>query len=196
MFKRVVVEDTVRIPPAMFGESYENVVGKILSQKYAGTVHEDLGYVIVVSSYKFNPVGKLMPGDGGSYHQVTFELVTFMPELQEALEGEVVEIEDFGAFVRIGPVDSLLHVSQVADDFMSFEGSQGTLTGRESKRTLRKGDVVRVRVVAVSIGKGAMGDKVGVTARQPFLGKLEWIEEDLKKAGAGKAPRQEGGGDG
>lgn len=196
MFKRVVVEDTVRIPPAMFGESYENVVGKILSQKYAGTVHEDLGYVIVVSSYKFNPVGKLMPGDGGSYHQVTFELVTFMPELQEALEGEVVEIEDFGAFVRIGPVDSLLHVSQVADDFMSFEGSQGTLTGRESNRTLRKGDVVRVRVVAVSIGKGAMGDKVGVTARQPFLGKLEWIEEDLKKAGAGKAPRQEGGGDG
>jgi DNA-directed RNA polymerase subunit E' len=181
----VIVEDTVRIPPAMFGESHDSVVGKLLAQKYGGTVHEDLGYVIIVISFKFNPVGKLMPGDGGSYHQVTFELLTFVPELQEVLEGEVVEIEDFGAFVRIGPVDSLLHVSQVADDFMSFDGGQGTLAGRESKRVLRKGDIVRVRIVAVSIGKGAMGDKVGVTARQPFLGKLEWIDEDLKKAGRG-----------
>jgi len=182
LFKLIVVEDTVRIPPSMFGKPFENVVRELLAAKYEGTVHEDLGYVIIVLNYKFNPVGKLMPGDGGSYHQVTFELLTFMPELQEVLEGEVVEIEDFGAFVRIGPVDSLLHVSQVADDYMSFDGSQGTLSGRETNRVLRKGDIVRVRVVAVSIGKGAMGDKVGVTARQPFLGKIEWIEEDLKKA--------------
>ncbi|MBO3804226.1 MAG: DNA-directed RNA polymerase [Candidatus Brockarchaeota archaeon] len=185
MFKLLVVEDTVRIPPPMFGKPFENVVKGLLAEKYEGTVHEDLGYVIAVLNYKFNPVGKLMPGDGGSYHQVTFELLTFVPELQEVLEGEVVEIEDFGAFVRIGPVDSLLHVSQVADDYMSFDGSQGTLSGRETGRVLRKGDVVRVRIVAVSIGKGTVGDKVGVTARQPFLGKIEWIEEDLKKA-AGK----------
>ncbi|MCX8176159.1 MAG: DNA-directed RNA polymerase, partial [Candidatus Bathyarchaeota archaeon] len=43
------------------------------------------------------------------------------------------------------------------------------------------GDKVRVRITAVSMGKGGSGGKIGVTMRQPFLGKLEWIEEDLKK---------------
>ncbi|MGQ9514046.1 MAG: DNA-directed RNA polymerase [Thermoproteota archaeon] len=186
LFKLMVVEDTVRIPASMFGQPFEDVVRDILAAKYEGTVHEDLGYVIIVLHHKIDPVGKLMPGDGGSYHQVTFELLTFVPELQEVIEGEVVEIEDFGAFIRIGPVDSLLHISQVADCYMSFDGSQGTLSGGKTGRVLRKGDIVRVKVVAVSIGKGAIGDKVGVTARQPFLGKLEWIEEDIKKATGAK----------
>jgi len=179
LFKLVTVEDTVRIPPSMFGEPLGTVVETLLRQKYEGLVHEDLGYVVAVLGYKFNPVGRLMPGDGGSSHQVTFDLLTFMPELQEVIEGEVVE--DFGALVRIGPIDALLHISQVADDYMSFDEAQGTLHGRESGKVLRKGDTVRVRIVAVSIGRGALGDKVGVTARQPFLGKREWIDEELRR---------------
>jgi DNA-directed RNA polymerase subunit E'/Rpb7 len=35
-----------------------------------------------------------------------------------------------------------------------------------------------------------MTDKIGLTARQPFLGKSEWIEEDIKKL-AGEKPKQE-----
>jgi DNA-directed RNA polymerase subunit E' len=46
----------------------------------------------------------------------------------------VVEIADFGAFVRIGPVDALLHVSQLMDDYISYDEKQGVLLGKESKR--------------------------------------------------------------
>jgi DNA-directed RNA polymerase subunit E' len=106
------------------------------------------------------------------------------------VEGEVVEIADFGAFVRIGPIDALLHVSQLMDDFISYDEKQGVLLGKESKRKLMSGDQVRVRITAVSLGRAGTSGKIGVTARQPFLGKLEWIEHDLQriKGAAEKKP--------
>ncbi len=44
------------------------------------------------------------------------------------------------------------------------------------------GSKVRVRITAVSLGHGISMGKIGVTCRQPFLGALEWIEEDTVKA--------------
>lgn len=149
--------------------------------KYEGMFGEDLGYVIAVTNVNVNKVGKIIPGDGATYHKVAFSLLTFYPQLQEIVEGEVVEIADFGAFVRIGPIDSLLHVSQVMDDFLSYDEKQGVLLGKETKRKLVSGDRVRVRITAVSFGRAGASGKIGVTARQPFLGKLEWIERDVKK---------------
>jgi len=52
--------------------------------------------------------------------------------------------------------------------------------GRETRRKLSTGDQVRVRVTAVSLGRGGSSGKVGVTARQPFLGKLEWIRREVE----------------
>jgi DNA-directed RNA polymerase subunit E' len=144
-------------------------------------VDEEFGYVIAVTDVKVSPTGKIIPGDGATYHKVTFSLLTFYPKLQEIVEGEVVEIADFGAFVRIGPIDALLHVSQLMDDFISYDEKQGVLLGKETKRKLINGDQVRVRITAVSLGRAGSSGKIGVTARQPFLGKLEWIETDSQK---------------
>ncbi|MGQ9538157.1 MAG: DNA-directed RNA polymerase [Candidatus Bathycorpusculaceae bacterium] len=181
MFKLVTMEDTIRIPPETFGNPLDSVGYQQVKAKYEGVVDEKLGYVIAVINVKVSPVGKIIPGDGAAYHKVTFSLLTFYPTLQEVVEGEVVEIADFGAFVRIGPVDALLHVSQLMDDFISYDEKQGVLLGKETSRKLTTGDRVRVRITAVSLGRAGGSAKIGVTARQPFLGKLEWIEEDLKK---------------
>lgn len=149
--------------------------------KYEGVVDEELGYVIAVIEVKVSSVGKIIPGDGAAYHKVTFSLLTFYPKIQEVVEGEVVEVADFGAFLRIGPIDALLHVSQLMDDFISYDEKQGVLFGKETKRKLTTGDQVRVRITAVSLGRAGSSGKIGVTARQPFLGKLEWIESEIQK---------------
>ncbi len=140
-----------------------------------------MGYVIAVANVKVSPTGKIIPGDGATYHKVTFSLLAFYPNIQEVIEGEVVEIADFGAFVRIGPIDALLHVSQLMDDFISYDEKQGVLLGKETKRKLMSGDQVRVRITAVSLGRAGSSGKIGVTARQPFLGKLDWIEYDTQR---------------
>ncbi|MBS7623988.1 DNA-directed RNA polymerase [Candidatus Bathyarchaeota archaeon] len=177
----VVAEDTVRIPPEKFNEPLEKVALEQLKMKYVGTIDEELGYLIAVIDVKVSPIGKIIPGDAATHHKVTFSLLTFLPKVQEIVEGEVVEVADFGAFVRIGPVDALLHISQIMDDFITYDEKQGVLMGKETKRKITVGDRVRVRITAVSIGKGAGFGKIGVTARQPFLGKIEWINEDLEK---------------
>ncbi len=181
MFKLITQEDTIRIPPETFGNPLEAVGHQQVKAKYEGIVDEELGYVIAVINVKVSPTGKIIPGDGATYHKVSFSLLTFYPVIQEIVEGEVVEIADFGAFVRIGPVDALLHVSQLMDDFISHDEKQGVLFGKETKRKLTSGDQVRVRITAVSLGRVGSSGKIGVTARQPFLGKLEWIDHEAQK---------------
>jgi len=189
MFKLVYLEDTIRIPPQKFGDPIEAVGYQQLKSKYEGMVDEELGYVVAVTDIQINPVGKIIPGDGATYHRAVFSLLTFYPKLQEVVEGEVVEIADFGAFVRVGPIDTLLHVSQLMDDFISYDEKQGVLMGKETRRKLATGDQVRVRITAVSMGRGGGSGKVGVTARQPFLGKLEWIQHDLERMKSGEAEK-------
>jgi DNA-directed RNA polymerase subunit E' len=187
MFKLITVEDVVRIPPSKFGNPINKVALEQIKLKYENLVDEVLGYVIAVTDVSIDPVGRILPGDGSTYHKATFKLLTFYPKLQEIVEGEVIEVTDFGAFIRIGPEDALLHVSQIMDDFISFDEKHGELIGKETHRKLAKGDLVRVRIIAVSFPKGGAGGKIGVTMRQPFLGKLEWIKEDVKKVSGGSS---------
>jgi DNA-directed RNA polymerase subunit E' len=191
MFKLITLQDTIRIPPETFGNPLEKVGREQVKQKYEGVVDEELGYVIAVTCIEVSPIGKIIPGDGATFHKVLFSLLTFYPIIQEVVEGDVVEIADFGAFVRIGPVDALLHVSQLMDDYISYDEKQGVLLGKETKRKLTSGDQVRVRITAVSLGRAGSSGKIGVTARQPFLGKLEWLSMDKTKEAPEKKPAED-----
>jgi DNA-directed RNA polymerase subunit E' len=181
MFYLINVEDLVRISPDKFNNTLKNVTLEELRAKYEGFVSSDLGFVVAVIDVKVNPIGKIIPGDGATHHIVSFTLLSYYPEIQGIVEGEVVEVEDFGAFVRIGPLDALIHVSQLIDDFVSFDERQGVLIAKETRRVLRRGDIVRARITAVSLAKGGSSGKIGMTMRQPFLGKMDWIIEDVKK---------------
>jgi len=181
MFSTITAEDTVRIPPERFNQALEAVTYDELKAKYEGIVDKEYGFVIAVIDMNVDPVGRIMPGDGATYHTVAFTLLSYYPEVQEVVEGEVVEIEDFGAFIRVGPIDALLHVSQVIDDFVSYDEQRAALIGRETGRVLKQGDMVRARITVVSFARGGSSGKIGLTMRQPFLGKLEWIREDLEK---------------
>ena len=133
-----------------------------------------------------DPMGKLIAGDGGTFHRVEFDALTFYPKLQEIVNGEIVDITDFGAFVRIGPTDALLHLSQIMDDYLKSDVASGVILANQSGRTLKVGSTIRTRITAVSLGKAATMGKIGITCRQPFLGADEWIEEEIKKDGLDK----------
>jgi len=182
MFARVRMSDVVRIPPNRLTNSLKDTAIGILKEKYESMISPDLGYVIMIIDATASSVGKLVAGDGATYHKVTFEALTFYPKLQEVVEGEVVEITEFGAFVRIGPTDALLHLSQIADDYLKSDVEQGVIIANQSARSLKIGSRIRARVTAVSLGKGAAMGKIGITCRQPFLGATEWIEQEIKKA--------------
>jgi len=186
VFSVSTLSDVVRIPPSLFGTSAKKAAINILKSKYESMVNPNLGYIIMILDANVDPMGKLIAGDGGTFHRVEFDALTFYPKLQEIVNGEIVDITDFGAFVRIGPTDALLHLSQIMDDYLKSDVASGVILANQSGRTLRVGSTIRTRITAVSLGKAATMGKIGITCRQPFLGADEWIEEEIKKDGLDK----------
>lgn len=176
MFMIFELEDIVGVGPKDFDKPLEEVVRSYLSNEYEGYADETLGLIVKVLDVKVEEVGYMLPRDPSLYHRVRFRVLSFVPQIQEVVEGEVSEITEFGAFVRIGPVEALLHISQIMDDYISFDKKHSTLIGSKTGQTLTVGDVVRARIVAASFA----GNKVGLTTRQPYLGKIEWIRKLLE----------------
>ena len=185
LFSVSTLIDIVRIPPNLFGTGLKKAAESILKSKYESMINAELGYIIMVMDAKVETMGKMIPGDGGTFHRVEFQALTFYPKLQEIVQGELVDITDFGAFVRIGPTDALLHLSQVMDDYLKSDVASGMIIANQSGRTLKVNSAIRARITAVSLGKAASMGKIGITCRQPFLGANEWIEEEIKKADGG-----------
>ena len=181
MFQIIDAEDVVRVEPLDFSESLNKMAEKMLKIKYESTLSPEFGYIVLIINVKADKVGKILPSDGATYHNVNFKILAYLPKLQEVVEGEVVEITDFGAFIRIGPTDALLHLSQITDEYLNSDVRQGQITAQQSSRTISVGTKMRVRVTALSLARGSSMGKIGVTCRQPFLGAIDWIEEDLKK---------------
>lgn len=191
MFSISTLVDVIRVPPSSFGTSLKKAAINILKEKYESMINADLGYIIMILDAKVDEMGKMVAGDGGTFHKTEFKALTFYPKLQEIVQGEIVDITDFGAFVRIGPTDALLHLSQVMDDYLKSDVKSGMILASQSGRTLKVGSTLRARITAVSLGKAATMGKIGITCRQPFLGAYEWIEEEIKKAdGAKDAPKE------
>ncbi len=182
MFYVCTVKDSVRIPPSEIGKDLKEAVKKQLKEEYEGYVDEDLGVIIAILEVKKLGETKVIWGDPGVYIDAVFDVLTYYPLLQEVVDGVVTDITEFGAFARIGPMDGLIHVSQIMDDFVRYDPSVPAFIGKESNRVLKIGDLVRARIVTVSLKESVTDSKVGLTMRQPGLGKWEWIEAEKKKA--------------
>ena len=191
MFSVSTLVDIVRIPPNLFGTTLKKAAENILKSKYESMINHDPGYIIMIMGAKVNPLGKMIPGDGGTFHRVEFQALTFYPKLQEIVNGELVDITDFGAFVRIGPTDALLHLSQVMDDYLKSDVASGMIVANQSGKTLKVGSTIRARITAVSLGKAASMGKIGITCRQPFLGADDWIADEIKNTEDGDKTTEE-----
>ncbi|MCF2142173.1 MAG: DNA-directed RNA polymerase [Candidatus Heimdallarchaeota archaeon] len=185
MYYVAEVRDTIRVEPNRFGENLEEVVLEICRETFEGTISKDLGFTVVVIDIQDIGPGRLIPGDGAAFYDVIFTTLSYLPEDREFVIGDVVEVTDFGVFLRLGCVDALCHVSQVSDDFFSYNSKQGALIGRDSQRRISVGDRVRARIILVTIGKSQI--RVGVTMRQAGLGVESWIEEWKKQSKKGTA---------
>ncbi|NPA76594.1 MAG: DNA-directed RNA polymerase [Candidatus Diapherotrites archaeon] len=182
MFYKYTIRDTVRVPPNRLQGDLKAVVKEELRKTYEGTVDEDLGVILAVTDIKEIGEGKIIWGDGGVYVDTVFDALAYIPLVQEVVDGYVTDITEFGAFVRVGPMDGLVHVSQVMDDFVRYDPSIPAFIGKETERMLKIEDNVRARIVTVAMRPSIADTKIGMTMRQPGLGKWEWIEEDKKKA--------------
>ena len=182
MYKRVRLTDTVEVPPRHLADVSPGLVKRLLQDKLEGQMDEDIGSVVSVTEVHDIGDGAVLPNRPGVYYEAEFDAVTFDPQMQEVVDGEVVEVVNFGAFVGIGPVDGLLHVSQISDEYLAYDEENQQLASRDSNRVLSVGDAVRARIVTKSIDERNPRDsKIGLTAKQPGLGKHGWLETERRR---------------
>lgn len=181
MFCIAEVEDYIRVEPKLFGMETLDAVKQQLKETYTNFSSKELGSVISIVDVLEVGDGIIIPGDGAAFYKSRFKLLIWKPEMQELVYGTINEITNFGAFMNLGTMQGMIHISQTMEDYVSFSKSN-TLVGKSGKKSLKKGDNCLARIVAISY-KGNE-PKIGLTMRQPGLGKLEWIKDDKRKATA------------
>lgn len=196
MYRILTVEDTVRVPAKMFDKEINSVIISESENSIVGRINSDIGIILAVTEIKEIGEGKIIFGDGGIYYKVIFDILAYKPMLNEVVEGVVSEITEFGAFVNFGPMDGLVHVSQITEDYMSYDRKNSALIGKESNKLLKTEDMVKARIVTVSIKTKFSESKIGLTMRQPYLGKTEWLDEEKARAEEKTAGKVKGEGKG
>ena len=188
MYRIIPMSDTVRIPPERMTDDLDTTIAELVQESFEGRLTKNHGITVLTTSVKPAGEGTVIHGDGAVYQRVEFDALAFKPDSQEVVDGIVAEVVEFGAFVHIGPLDALVHMSQVMNDFMTADVHNERLLGKETGRFMDVGDNVRARVVTASLNElSPRESKIGLTMRQPGLGKFEWIDEDRRRAHEGAA---------
>jgi ribonuclease R len=94
---------------------------------------------------------------------VKVKLLTYLSErLGLHLDVIITGVADYGFFAQAAelPVDGLVHVSTLTDDYYYFEEASHSLIGRRTKRRYRLGDRVSVRVVRVDVQRRQLDFRV------------------------------------
>ena len=175
MFYKIKVKDHIRVPPHMFNLTKKEAVLANIKANYENYISKELGFVLNVVDVGQIKEGVIVPGDGAGFYETEFELLTFKPELNELVFGKIRDITDFGAFMDIGGVEGMVHISQSMDDFVSFSKDK-VLQGKKTGQSIKVGDKCKARIIAVSY-KDMGNPKIGLTMRQEGLGKVEWLDE-------------------
>lgn len=181
MYKVLTVSDIVRVPPSYFTMDLATAVQLLIRERYERRVDMENGVILKTWNVHDIKGGKVILGDGAAYYEVKYNALTFLPELHEIVEGEVSEVTDFGLFVNIGPFDALIHLSQITNEFISFDRKAAALTTRTTRRMIKKGDFVRAKIVTLSMKPSIPETKIALTMKGEGLGKLEWLTEETKE---------------
>jgi DNA-directed RNA polymerase subunit E' len=179
MYQILEIKDTIAVPATKFSDNVDQAIKESLEEKYEGKITTETGVCLAITDIAEIGEGKIMPGDPSAHYRIKFKMLTWMPKNQEIVEGAIVDITEWGVFARIGPLDGLIHISQVMDDYVTYDNKNASLAGKESKRVLKVQDNVRARIISVSLKEQ---NKVGLTMRQPFLGNMKWIEAKEEEA--------------
>jgi DNA-directed RNA polymerase subunit E' len=177
MFHKIKIRDYVALQPDLFEGDLRKSLKMQIIRDYTNKTVEDLGIVISVLDIENIGEGFKLPEDSSRHFVVEFSIISFIPKLHEFCIGKISSITQFGAFINLGVIDGLVHLSQTMVDKTSFSKT-GAIQGSKTGQTLKIGDMVRASIVAISF-KDLKNVKLGLTMRQPGLGSFSWkIKEE------------------
>ena len=175
MFYKVKLKDYVALEPDLFNEDLKDAIEKQIIRDYTYKVSEELGFIVSILEIEKIGEGFKLPEDSSRHYVVEFEVISYIPQMHEFILGDVTSTTEFGAFVNLGVVEGLVHLTQTMQEQVSFSKS-GVIQANKSKKSLKEKDIVKSKIVAISF-KDLKNIKIGLTMRQPGLGNILWKED-------------------
>ena len=174
-------EDTIRIPAEYIrrGRRLEDHIDELAHDAFECRFDENQNFTLLTFNHETVGRGKIIHGDGAIYQNVRFKALVFTMDNNEVVDGAVSEVSEYGAFVRIGPMEALLHKSQILDEPIQVNLGIKRIEGSQSGRSLEEGSFVRSRIVSKSINHNdPRSSKIGLNCKMDGLGSFDWIGED------------------
>lgn len=179
MYYSITIEEKIRIPSTMLAMDIKDAATNVLRNSYERRIFKEIGMVLSIDDIEIQELGIVVPGDSNIYYTVKFNALVFNTSVNEVFESKVKEIVEFGAFLNIGPLDGLLHVSQIGSEKFYYDKKGKSLTSR-SKKTIKKDENLIVKISTVSMKSTSHDTKIGLTMRSDGLGKMDWFKEEKK----------------
>ncbi len=181
MFYKTKIRDKIRVPPKKLGTKIKESILEVCKEDYEGRIESNIGVIVAITSINNVGEGHIIPGDGSAYYEAEIEMLSYKPVLHEIVRGTITEATEFGAFVRVGPIEGLIHVSQIMDDFINYDAKLPGFIGKKTDKKIIPEDDVLAKIVTISMKDDTSNSKIGLTMRQPGLGKTEWATIDAKQ---------------
>lgn len=174
MYAVYEVEEWIGVPPERQGDDLDSVVMEVLRDDLEGRVVPGIGLVIAVLDARVSSEGVILPiaGDPDVYYLVNYRVLAFEPVVLEVVKGIVTRAMDMGLMVSLGPIEGIVHRSQIMDERVELLPDRTGFKGLESGRVIKVGDRVRARIT--ELGRPSRATriyKIGLIMRQPYLGK-------------------------
>ena len=172
MFYNIKLKDYVALDSDLFEEDLTEAIKKQILRDYMYKVTEDFGFIISVIEIEKIGEGFKLPEDSSRHYVVEFSVISFLPEIHEYIVGDISSITEFGAFVNLGVIEGLVHLTQTMNEQVSYSKT-GLIQSNKSNKSLKEKDIVKAKIVAISF-KDLRNIKIGLTMRQPGLGNIVW----------------------
>ena len=187
MFYLVDVRERVGVGAQRIKENIQESIEESIDAKH--TREENGVFLGVTEIKKVGESGDILPERPEIYFDVEYMVLFFQPQPNEIIQGMVVDVAEFGPFVRIGPVDALAHISQITTEKMTYNPQQDVIANKDNKLVIQTGDQLIAAVANSTIAPDRM--RVNLTMRQDGLGLLKWlVKEKVKKKTEAKEEKE------
>jgi len=189
MFYFIDVREKIGVEAQRIKENIRDSIEESIDAKHS---REENGVFLGVTEIKkVGESGDILPERPEIYFDVEYTALFFQPIQGEIVQGLVVDVAEFGPFVRIGPIDALAHISQITTEKMTYNPQQDVIANKDNKMVIQAGDQLIASVANATISQDRM--RVNLTMRQDGLGLLKWLtkEKGKKKAAEGKEEKAE-----
>jgi DNA-directed RNA polymerase subunit E' len=161
------IQDSMQFPKSFQIKSWnDKEIISALKEKYESKVLGEQSIIVMVLGNVQSSGTSLE--DMSQNYTITFDVLMFEPKLLEIIRGQVVAINNFRILVRIGPIDSYVHKSQIFDGYPKIDSKSATFVSHDGK-TITTGSTIRGRITSISIPNTGV-IKIGLTCMEPQFG--------------------------